>query len=65
MGALILLVLACAPRRIAYPCWPDTDFDGLGDGTAQTGSCTLTGYVPNDDDCDDTDPAIGLECPAE
>ena len=56
------MALACSPRQVTYPCWPDTDYDGLGDPTQPSGSCTLTGYVPNDDDCDDTDPAIGSDC---
>ena len=39
--------------------WPDTDGDGHGDPTSFTQACDLpTGYAENDDDCDDSDPAV-------
>ena len=39
--------------------YADTDSDGEGDSTSTTVDCNQpTGYVSNDDDCDDTDGAI-------
>lgn len=41
--------------------YADTDTDGLGDPNNTTTACTLPGgYVTNSNDCDDTDPLIGL-----
>ena len=38
--------------------WFDADDDGYGDPSVSTAACTPpTGYVANDIDCDDTDPA--------
>ena len=35
--------------------WADVDGDGFGDASDETGACDRpTGYVDNDDDCDDT-----------
>jgi hypothetical protein len=39
--------------------YADTDQDGFGDANATTQACSVPqGYVTNDDDCDDSDPAI-------
>ncbi len=38
--------------------WADTDEDGFGDPEATRGACDRPeGFVANDEDCDDTDPA--------
>jgi len=40
--------------------WIDADSDGWGDANAPLDACRLpSGYVENDEDCDDTDPAMG------
>jgi hypothetical protein len=38
--------------------WADNDGDGFGAGPAVVGCVVPPGYVENDDDCDDTDPAV-------
>ncbi len=39
--------------------WADTDGDGYGDSAVSIEACEgIEGYTSNDDDCDDTDPAI-------
>ncbi|MCB9759359.1 MAG: FG-GAP repeat protein [Alphaproteobacteria bacterium] len=39
--------------------WADADSDGYGDPNASTAACDQpSGYVDNDDDCDDTDGSI-------
>ncbi len=44
----------------ATTVWPDADADGYGDTSAASiAICgTLLGYVPNSEDCDDTDPTV-------
>jgi hypothetical protein len=55
----LLALLACGPRTVTYGCWPDADGDGWGDRDAATLSCSLSGVVGNNEDCDDGDPEIG------
>ncbi len=44
--------------------YADADQDGWGDPLATLEACSVTsGYVANDDDCDDTDPLIGNPAP--
>ncbi len=38
--------------------WPDLDGDGFGAGAAATGCELPAGFVQNNDDCDDSNPAI-------
>jgi len=45
------------PVDIAY-WYPDVDGDGYGDGLVILHCDQPTGYVDNDDDCDDSDPII-------
>ena len=49
--------------------WTDADADGYGDASSSTEECSVpSGYVENDDDCDDTtalrSPALGEACDA-
>lgn len=45
---------------LAFVLWyADADGDGFGDATSTVSACSPpTGFVGNDDDCDDADPAI-------
>ncbi len=48
---------------VQSPFWGDADGDGYGDEAVETSACAApSGYVPNADDCLDTDPAVS---PAE
>ncbi len=44
--------------------YSDNDGDGFGDPEEVSETCVMPdGYVDNMDDCDDMDPAVGIECP--
>jgi hypothetical protein len=67
-GAFTLVQPGPSPARLAayrfcYPAtwYADADEDGFGNPAVSTNSCAPPpGYVANADDCDDTNPLVGL-----
>lgn len=50
---------------VGYTWFADADGDGRGDAGATTDACALpTGYTADNNDCDDSDPSVGL-CPSQ
>ena len=48
----------------AVPWFADTDGDGFGDPAVSLAACTApAGFVADDQDCDDTDPAVNPGVP--